>query len=215
MIASRNHENSSYLAHNLKALALTISDIPQYLAQADIVISATSCPLPFIGKGLVTHAMNKRTQAPMFFLDLAVPRDIEASVSDIAGVHLYNIDDLQTIITHGMQERRFAAIKAEHLIDAEIDNYIRQHRSLKAKDLICNYRNKMHKLAQKEIQRATQKLLIGKCQYSVIEELTHRLVNKFIHTPTLGLRRAAKDNREELLELVRYLLEHKDYEKIT
>ena len=215
MIASRTHEHSKSLANNHAAMPLTISDIPHYLPQADVIISATSCPLPFINKSLVEHALQQRASAPMFFLDLAVPRDIEANVSELPAVHLYNIDDLQMVVAKGMNERRLSAVKAEQLIECELDNYIRSYRSLKAKDVICDYRNQMKQVAQQELQRAIQKLSAGKCQFSVLEEFSERLVNKLTHTPTIGLRHAASDNRDELLDLAQYLLGHSPYEKIT
>lgn len=215
MIASRNAENSKLLANHHAALALTITDIPHYLHKADVVISATSCPLPFINKPLVEHALQARAQAPMFFLDLAVPRDIETNVSELDGVHLYNIDDLKNVVMTGMNERRVAAQKAEQLVESEVDHYIRRHRSLQAKTLICDYRSQMQAIAQQELQRATQKLSAGHCQFSVLEEFGERLVNKLTHTPTIGLQQAAWDNREELLDLAKYLLDHSPYEKIT
>ena len=215
IIASRTHESAQLLATTLKGTSVAISDIPQYLSQADVVISATACPLPFINKGLVEHALSKRAFAPMFFLDLAVPRDIEANVSELDGVHLYNIDDLKEVTGKGMSERRTAALQAEQLIESELDNYIRWHRSLKAKGVICDYRGQMQHLAKQELQRAMQMLSAGKCQYSVLTEFSERLVNKLTHTPTVGLRHAAWDNREELLDLAQYLLDKSPYEKIT
>lgn len=215
IIASRTLDTAEQLATSLAGVAITIGDIPRYLSQADVIISATTCPLPFINKGLVEYALSQRSNTPMFFLDLAVPRDIEANITELVGIHLYNIDDLQTIIGKGMYEREAAAIKAEQLIESELDNYIRWHRSLKAKGVICDYRNQMQQMAQQELQRAIQKLSIGKCQYSVLTEFSERLVNKLTHTPTVGLRHAARDNREELLDLAQYLLEKSPNEKIT
>ncbi|ARG96849.1 glutamyl-tRNA reductase [Legionella micdadei] len=204
-VASRTNENAKQLSAAFNGKALTIGDIPQYLAQADVVISATACPLPFINKSLVEHALGKRAHAPMFFLDLAVPRDIEPDVAEIEAVRLYNIDDLQSMIVKGMDERRSAALQAEQLIESELDNYIRWHRSLRAKDAICNYRNRMHDLAQQELKRAQEKLRAGHCQIGVLQELCDRLVNKLTHPPSVGLRQAAQDGREELLDLVHYL----------
>ena len=215
MIASRTPAHTKLLANTHGARALTIADIPQYLPQADVVISATSCPLPFINKSLVEHAMSQRSKVPMFFLDLALPRDIETNVAELDGVHLYNIDDLQNVVMTGMSERRIAAQKAEQLVESEVDQFIRRHRSLKAKTLICDYRNQMQTVAQQELQRAIQKLSAGHCQFSVLEEFGERLVNKLTHTPTIGLQQAAWDNREELLDLAKYLLDHSPYEKIT
>ena len=215
IIASRTSKHAQQLATTLAGETVSIGDIPIHLSQADVVISATSCPLPFINKGLVEYALNQRDHAPMFFLDLAVPRDIEANVSELEGVHLYNIDDLQSVTGKGMHKRQIAALEAEQLIEVELDNYIRWHRSLKAKGIIKDYRSQMHNIAQLELQRAMQKLSAGNCQYSVLTEFSERLVNKLTHSPTVGLRNAAWDNREELLDLAQYLLENSPYEKIT
>lgn len=218
-IASRTSDNAKQLATAFDGEALTIGDIPQYLSQADVIISATACPLPFINKSLVEHALSKRNHAPMFFLDLAVPRDIEADVGELEAVHLYNIDDLQAMIEKGMDERRSAALQAEQLIDCELDNYIRWHRSLRAKDVICDYRSHMQNLAQQELQRAQKKLSAGDCQDSVLREFCARLVNKLTHHPTIGLRQAAWDGREELIDLAHYLFDtavtQSTYEEIS
>ncbi|CAM2856643.1 glutamyl-tRNA reductase [Legionella worsleiensis] len=205
MVASRTLEHAQKLAESFDGKTLSIADIPQYLPQADVVISATACPLPFINKSLVEHALHQRDHSPMFFLDLAVPRDIESNVNELDQVQLYNVDDLQLMIEKGMDERRNAALQAEQLIESELDNYIRWHRSLKAKDLICDYRHKMQQLAQSELKRALRKLSSGENQASVLNEFSERLVNKLVHNPTTGLREMAWDGREDLLALAQYL----------
>ncbi|KTD66105.1 glutamyl-tRNA reductase [Legionella spiritensis] len=219
LVASRTRENAVRLADTIGGKALTIGDIPQYLAEADVVISATACPLPFINKNLVAHTLSKRADAPMFFLDLAVPRDIEPDVGELNKVILYNIDDLQSMITKGMDQRRTAAVQAEQLIDCELDNYIRWHRSLRARDVICDYRNHMQNLAHQELQRALASLAAGSSQQDVLQEFCRRLVNKLMHHPTQGLRQAAWDGREDLLDLTRYLFNASEtqaiYEEIS
>lgn len=205
IIASRTTENAQKLANTFGGRAISIGDIPQNLSHADVVISATACPLPFINKSLVEHALQQRQEAPMFFLDLAVPRDIEDDVNELANVHLYNVDDLQIMIEKGMDERRSAALQAEQLIESELDNYIRWHRSLRAKDVICDYRHQMQTLAQQELQRAIKKLSSGQSQQAVLHEFSERLVNKLTHNPTAGLRQIAWDGREDLLSLAQYL----------
>ena len=205
MIASRTLENARNLASSFGGKPLSISDIPKYLSHADVVISATACPLPFINKNLVELALSQRNNAPMFFLDLAVPRDIEPNVSELAPVHLYNVDDLQQMIEKGMDERLLAASQAEQLIELELDNYIRWHRSLKANEVICDYRNKMQQLAQLELQRAFKKIAAGQNQQTAFTEFTERLINKLTHHPTTGLKQIAWDDREDLLSLAQYL----------
>lgn len=209
-IASRTREHAEKLASAFHGDALTISDIPEYLSESDVVISATACPLPFINKSLVEHALHKRANRPMFFLDLAVPRDIEPNVGDLDHVLLYNIDDLQTVIDDGMNERRSAALEAEQLIECELDNYIRWHRSLRAKNIICDYRLHMQLLGEQELQRAQAKLTAGFNQEDVLREFCTRLVNKLAHNPTAGLKKAAWDGREDLLSLTHYLFNSRD-----
>lgn len=205
MVASRAQDNALQLSKIYQGVALSITDIPHYLAQADVVISATACPLPFISKKLVEHAQDTRQAKPMFFLDLAVPRDIEPEVADLPHVHLYNIDDLHTIIEKGMDERRTAALQAEQIVESELDNYLRKHRSLQATGVIRNYRTSMQHLAQHELQRALQRLSSGECQQQVLTEFSQRLVKKLTHQPTVGLRQAAWDGRAEVLDLANYL----------
>lgn len=204
-IASRTQESAEKLASAFGGDALTISDIPEYLSESDVVISATACPLPFINKNLVEHALQKRGNKPMFFLDLAVPRDIEPNVSELDNIQLFNIDDLQTMIDKGMDERRTAALQAEQIIDGELENYICWHRSLRANDIICDYRLHMQSQAEEELQRAQAKLTAGFNQDDVLREFCTRLVNKLSHNPTVGLKKAAWDGREDLLSLTHYL----------
>jgi len=211
MIAGRTPENAEKLAQTFGGTALSISDIPEYLPEADVVISATACPLPFINKNLVENALTKRNQKKMLFLDLAVPRDIEANVKDLEHVHLYNIDDMQMMIEQGMDERRNAALEAEQLIESELENYIRWNRSLRAKNVICDYRSQMKSLAHSELERALKKLSNGQNQQTVLTEFSERLVNKLTHNPTTGLRQIAWDDREDLLTLAQYLFNTTEY----
>ncbi|MDP3705922.1 MAG: glutamyl-tRNA reductase [Legionellaceae bacterium] len=217
MIANRTDAKAQQLATQYAGKTIPIVDIPKYLSQADVIISATTCPLPFISKSMVEQALQQRNNAPMFFLDLAVPRDIESNVNQLPGVHLYNIDDLHDLTEKGMNERRSAAQKAEQLVDMELDNYIRWHRSLRAKQVICDYRTQVQDLAQLELQRSMQKLSAGQCQYHVLSEFSQRLINKLTHIPTIGLRQAAVDNRDELFDLAHYLFNvaQTSHEEIT
>lgn len=207
LVASRTLDNAKELASDIKGTPLTIGEIPNVLSSADIVISATACPLPFISHGLVTRSMQARPKNPMFFLDLAVPRDIEQDVEDIDNVHLYNIDDMQGLIDEGMTERASAADHAEQIINYELDEYIRWHRSLRAKKTIVTYRETAEISAELEMQRSLKKIRSGKNSIEeVMSEYKHRLLNKLIHQPSVGLKRAAIDDRDDVLALISYLL---------
>ncbi|PJD96053.1 MAG: glutamyl-tRNA reductase [Legionella sp.] len=205
MVASRTLENAQKLAKEFGGKALSIGDIPQYLAHADVVISATACPLPFINKNMVEHALTQRNQKPMFFLDLAVPRDIESNVGELNTVSLYNVDDLQHRIEQGLNERQQAASAAEALVEHEVHHYMMRNRAQKANHVIATYRQKMQQVAQEELQRTLKKLTSGQDQSQVLNEFSARLVNKLMHYPTQGLKQAALDNRSDLLSLAHYL----------
>jgi len=204
-VASRTKENAAYLAAFFQGEALDITDIPLYLAKADIIISATTCPLPFINSNMVSHALTLRKNKPLFLLDLAVPRDIEPEAGELDHVHLYNIDDLQNMTQKGMDERQKAALRAESLVEEELENYLGLHRSRQAKDLICDYREHMQQLAEQELQRALQKLSTGQDHITVMTEFSTRMVNKLTHLPSFGLRQVAKDGQESLLQLAQHL----------
>lgn len=185
---------------------LRFMDLSRFLSQADVIISATTCPIPFINKRLVEEALSQRKDAPMFFLDLAVPRDIEPQIHELAPVHLYNIDDLQVIIEKGMDKRHQAALYAEQLIEKELNQFVQKQRVLKAKNLICDYRNQMHHLAQKELEQALKKLAAGLCQQRILNELSERLVNQLVDIPTtMSIRHSIKEDHDEVMRLAHYL----------
>lgn len=212
IVANRTLENAEKLANSFGGKTIPISNLAQYLPEADVVITATACPIPFINKALVTHALQQKAQAPMFFLDLAVPRNIEANITELGQIHLYNIDDLQNKIEKGLEERRQAALHAEQLIENELSNYLQVQRSRKAKKVICDYRTQMQHLAQKELQRALKRLSAGHCQHTVLNEFSERLVNKLTHNPTTGLKQIAQDGREDLFALAQYLFNTTNYQ---
>lgn len=204
-VASRTLENAQKLAEPLLAKSLTISQIPEFLPKADIIISATNCPLPFIGKQMVQQALNKRNYMPMFIFDLAVPRDVESSVKELEQTFLYNIDDLQNIANEGVEERQQAAFSAEQLIECELNNYLLDERGKRARDAICQYRQYAKKMRLSELSRAQKQLLKGETPETVVEEMSLRLMKKLLHRPSLKLRKAAFEERHDLLEYTTYL----------
>lgn len=207
-IASRTLENATKLATELNGEALTIGEIPSILPKADITISATACPLPFISRGLIERSMSNRQDKPMFLLDLAVPRDIEQDVHELQNVHLYNVDDMQDLVDEGMKERQTAAENAEQIIEYELEEYIRWHRSLRARDHIVKYRNHANAIAEIELERLTKQLKSGIiAPEDALAELKYKLVNKLVHKPVVGLKKAATDNRDDILGLTSYLFE--------
>ena len=217
MVTSRTPNHAAKLAAQYGAQSISIHELGRALPKADIIVSATACPLPFIVKEMVEQALITRQHAPMFFLDLAVPLDIDPEVGTLPEVDLYNIDDLQMLTQQGLQQRQVSAQHAEHLIAFEMQQFANYHRSLRAKDLICHYRATMETLAQTELQRAKQQLENGQPHLEVLTAFSQRLIQKFTHAPTMSLRQAALEQRDEVLELAHYLFQSNmmPHEEIT
>lgn len=218
-VASRTQENATKLAHTFNATPLSITNITEHLPKADVIISATACPMPFITQSMIKQALEQRGMKKMLLLDLAVPRDIEANVAELTQVHLLNVDDLHSQIEQGQKAREAAAHNAEQLLIQEIQNYTIHHRALQATAAICDYRAQMQTLANQELVRALQKLNHGAEAAQILEEFGQRLLNKLTHVPSIRLKQAATEGPKELHRLTQHLLnisEHNHpYEEIA
>ena len=180
--------------------------MPQHLVEADIIISATSCPVAFITKKLIEQTLLARKNKPMFFIDLAMPCDIEHTVAELSNVILYNLDMLQETINLGLEHKRDAAMKAEHLINLELHNYSLWINKAQASASICEYRQQMLAMAKSELERALSKFAHPEVdQHAILHEFCARMLRKFMHMPTVGLQKAAIDGREDLFILLQYL----------
>ena len=205
LIANRTTEKATQLTNTLGGRALSIADIPYYLSEVDIVITATACPLPFISVNMVQEALNKRRDRPLLLLDLAIPRDIEPAVHAVAGATVYNVDDLQNIIARNLDQREVAAERAEAIVDYEAENFLQWQRIHAAGSSITAYRERMLQLADDEMQRALQQWQAGDTPEVILQQLTHRLTQKLIHHPSTRLRTAAGDDKQDILALINYL----------
>jgi glutamyl-tRNA reductase len=210
IIANRTVENAHSLAEEFGAYAISLPEITNHLAEADIVISSTASPLPILGKGSVESALKARKHKPMLMVDIAVPRDIEAEVSDLNDVYLYTVDDLQDIITEGLRSRQEAAQQAEEIIDTQVSHFMHWLQSLNAVSTIRALRENAEHKRDEELERAMNLINSGKDPVMVMNELANRLTNKLIHTPSVQLKRAGYDNREELFDTARELFNIKD-----
>lgn len=194
------------LVEQFDAQAITLGEIPNHLAQADIIISSTASPLPIIGKGMVERALKARRNRPMLFIDIAVPRDIEAEVSELRDIYLYSVDDLQGIIEENKQARQVAALEAEKIIDGCIVDFISWIESLKAVESIRTYRQNSEQLRDDLLNRASAALQNGEEAENVLKELAFKLTNKLIHHPSLALNETARSGNDDELILLRNAL---------
>jgi len=204
-IANRTLERAESLADEVGAKAITIGQIPEELANADIVISSTASQLPILGKGATESALKKRKHRPIFMVDLAVPRDIEAQVGDLDDVFLYTVDDLKEVIDENRRSREEAASEAMDIIQTEVlhfDHWIKTHQSA---DEIRLLRQNAELLKAECLNKARQMLENKDDPARVLETLSSNLTNKLLHGATLEMRKALKEGDQEKIEILHSL----------
>lgn len=209
IIANRTVERAHGIAQAFGAYAISLSEIPTHLAEADIVISSTASQLPILGKGAVERAIKQRRHKPMLMVDIAVPRDIEPEVAELPDVYLYSVDDLKEIIDEGLRSRQAAAQQAEEIIDTQVLRFMDWRRALDSVTTIRAYREHAEQLRDAEIDRALRLLARGEEAPAVVQQLARALTNKLLHTPSTQLKRAGAEGRVELLDAARELFDLK------
>lgn len=205
IVANRTVERAQTLANNFNAEAIALSDMPERLVEADIIIASTASQLPILGKGAVERALKSRKHRPMFMVDIAVPRDIEPEVGSLDDVYLYTVDDLHEVIEEGRHSREEAAKQAEEIIENQVDHFMGWLRSLKGVDTIRAFREQAEQMRDEQLAQAQKQLAAGKDPEQVMNELARTLTNKLIHEPTAQLNQAAYSGRKELLDHAREL----------
>ena len=204
-IANRTLQNAETLAQELGGSAIDLSGIPVAMEDADIVIASTASQLPIIGKGTVERALRARRHRPIFMVDLAVPRDIEPEVAGLRDVYLYSIDDLQGIIDENISARQQEAEKAGELIGEFVSTYADQRKTRSAVDTLVRFRAHHQEIMSQELDKGLKRLDAGDDPQKVLTALANQLTNKLIHTPSIRLKDAGRDGRDELMEAIEHL----------
>lgn len=192
-VANRTLTRAQELAENFSAEAILLSDIPDYLHRADIVISSTASQLPILGKGAVESALKKRRHQPIFMVDIAVPRDIEPEVEELEDVYLYTVDDLEEVIQDNLRARQTAADMAQDIVDQEVESWSTKQRALAVVDTIRAFRDSVEVIRDSEVQKALTALERGQDSVEVINALARNLTNKLLHKPTTRLKQAGEE----------------------
>ena len=205
-IANRTQARASELAASVGGRGISLEELPVALENADILISCTAAPLPILGKGMVERALKQRRHRPMFMVDIAVPRDIEPEVGNLDDVYLYTVDHLQEAIQENVRARQDAAREASELIRDAIVRHRRQRREQDAVGVLRDYRENRTRMAADELDKALQQLNNGGDAEEVLRRFQHSLVNKWLHSPSVALRKMAAEGRAEALLVARELL---------
>ncbi|HFC8245352.1 TPA: glutamyl-tRNA reductase [Neisseria meningitidis] len=173
-----------------------LSDLPAILHDYDVVVSSTASQLPIVGKGMVERALKQRQSMPLFMLDLAVPRDIEAEVGDLNDAYLYTVDDMVNIVQSGKEARQKAAAAAEMLVSEKVAEFVRQQQGRQSVPLIKALRDEGEKARKQVLENAMKQLAKGATAEEVLERLSVQLTNKLLHSPTQTLNKAGEEDKD-------------------
>src|SRR5512136_519649 len=194
LVTNRTYERAVSLSREFRGEAVRFEEMELGLRRTDIVISATNSPQYLIGHDQVTKVMKDRKQKPIFFIDIADPRDVEPKVGDIENVYLYNIDDLQTVANENIKDRQKEAQRAEAIVQDEMVKFVNWYRSLDVTPTIVALRKKFEEIRRKELEKtlSLHPNLSDKEKKS-LEALTSAIVNKILHTPITLLKQTNEE----------------------
>ncbi|MBA3479908.1 MAG: glutamyl-tRNA reductase [Lautropia sp.] len=184
VVANRTVERARTLASRFRADNMALAELPERLAEFDVVLTSTASTLPLIGLGMVERAIRQRRHKPMLMIDLAVPRDIEIEVSRLDDVFLYTVDDLRDLVQTGQQGRRAAMAQAEAIIDTQVHSFMRWLGQRQVVPLIQDLHARGQSLRQAELDKALRMLARGEEPQKVLEAMSAALTNKFLHGST-------------------------------
>lgn len=210
VIINRTPTHAIDLAQRLGATHRTFSDLSQSLLEADVVISSTTAPRAIITVDMLAAVVQQRAGRSLLLIDIALPRDIEAEAAHIPSIHLYNLDDLQASVDAGIRLRLQEVEQVQAIIAEESQAFQRWLRSLSVTGTISDLRQRVDLLREQELARAMQRLpdTLTEREAAAVRELTTRLVNKLLHTPTLRLKDAAAEGQGHVYaEALRYLFD--------
>ncbi len=205
MVINRTVERAHELCDRFGGEAAALTQLPELLHEFDIIITSTASPLPILGLGLAERALKSRRHRPMFMVDLAVPRDIEAEVGDLNDVYLYTVDDLGEVIRAGHDARRAKVDEAEAIIATHVNEFLHWLDSRRAVPTVRALRDHGERLRRHELDKALKHLAHGEDPAQVLEALSKSLANKFLHDPTHALNLAQGTEREQLAQQIERL----------
>lgn len=191
IVANRTFDRAQRLADEFGGKAIKLDVFSSYLDQADIIISCTASPRYIVEKKHIADIVANRTR-PLFFIDIAVPRDIEPTVAELPQVYLCDIDDLQEVIAQNLEGRKKEAVKARSIIDEELENFFFWLDTLLVVPTIVKLREQAESIKQHEVEKAIRRIEnITPRERWIIEQLAHSIVSQWLHKPICNLKTMA------------------------
>jgi glutamyl-tRNA reductase len=209
LVTNRTFERAVELAKVFEGGAIPFEHFTDHMDRADIIISSTGAPNFIIGKVLVEQIIHRRKNKPMFFIDIAVPRDIDPLVNEIDNAFLYDIDDLQQVIDTNLKERMSEATRAEEIVASEVQAFCSRIQAREVVPTIVLLRERLEKLRREEIERNRRQLRDLPPEQAV-DQITQALVNKILHHPITHLKQMAHDPQgPDIAEMIRKIFDIK------
>jgi len=213
-VANRTFDRAVDLAKRFDARPVSLEEIGSQLSDVDIVIASTGSPDHLITRSLVKKSLRKRRNRPIFFVDIAVPRDVQPEVNDLNNVYLYDIDDLKGVIEINMAQRREAAVKARRIVEEEVVKFEKWLKTLAVVPTIVSRRNKAESIIRAEFAKSSSALCgLTPDQFKAMETLTRSIVEKMLNDPIVFLKgKAGRPTLNTYLDVTKKLFNLDDNE---
>lgn len=205
-VANRRRDRALSLAQRFGGDAMSFDELPAQLVHADAVVCATSSPHPIVGTEEMAAVMEQREDRPLLVIDIAVPRDVEAGVREIAGVTLYDIDDLQAVVRRNRSVRKAEAARAERIVEQEIQRFAEWLGSLEVLPTLSALRERGRAIAEQLVrENAGRWESASERDLERVSALAQAVVNRVLHEPTLRMKRMTDDRVHLRMQVVREL----------
>ncbi len=192
VVANRSSERAEALARRFDGRAVGLDEVERELAHVDVVVASTSSQGYVVTAAQAERAMRERRGRSIFFIDIAVPRDVDPAVNDLEGCYVYDIDDLERVVAESVAGRREEAVRAEAIVSEEADGFRAWQLSLDVVPAISSLRARAESIRREELERAQGRLgALSPTQRRAVEALTSQIVAKLLHQPTVRLKEAA------------------------
>ncbi len=210
LVTNRTYGRAQELAEQLGGQAIKFDDLVKYAGHADIVISSTGAPHHILRKQHGEQFLAERKNRPMFFIDIAVPRDIDPAMNELDNIFVYDIDDLQGVVDANRRERQREAERAEEIVEHEVNRFLARLKRLELTPTILALQEKLDGLREQELARAHLKDLTPE-QRAAVDEMSRSLVNRILHMPLSQLKHLPQEpDGLKLMEFIRKTFQLKD-----
>ena len=193
-VANRTYDRAAYLAEKFDGQAIHFEELYETCDRGDIVITSTGAPHAIFRPEHGELFLSRRKNRPMFFIDIAVPRDVDPEMNKLDGIFVYDIDDLQQAVSAHVADRKKEADRAEAIIDSEVERFQARIQTLDVVPTIVSLQDHLETIRQAEIDRVRGRLgPLTPDQEMAVDALTRGIVNKIMHTPIRTLKTAARE----------------------